>query len=104
MEQSGDSVAMLRDDKVERNGSLELISSSSGPLSQQVFETLPKCYPFVNFARFNVLLIPKHTSIPKATHLRGVTIPLRVCALDFLNYTFKHEAREFYTNRDKSYV
>jgi len=84
MEWSGDSVAMLRDDKAGRNGPLELISSSSGPLSQQVFETLPKCYPFVNFARFSIILIPKHTSILKATRLRGVTTPLRVCALDFL--------------------
>jgi len=69
MERSGDSVAMLRDDKVGRNGSLELISSSSGPLSQQVFETLPKCYPLTNFAHFNIILIPKHTSISKATRL-----------------------------------
>jgi len=73
MEQSGDSVAMLCDDKAGRYGPLELISSSSGPLSQQVLETLPKCYPFLNFARFNVILMPKHTSILKATHLRGVT-------------------------------
>jgi len=84
MEQSEDSVAMLRDDKVGINGSLELISSSSGPLSQQVFEILPKCYPLVNFARFNIILIPKHTSTPKATRLRGATTPLWVCALDFL--------------------
>jgi len=83
MDRSGDSVALLCDDKVGRNGSLELISSSSGPLNQQVFETLPKCYPLVNFARFNIILIPKDTSIPKATRLRGVTTPLRVCALDF---------------------
>jgi len=82
MERSGDSVALLRDDKARRNGSLELISSSAGPLSQQVFETLPKCYPLVNFARFIIILIPKHTSIPKATRLRGATTPLRVCALD----------------------
>jgi len=33
-ERSGDSVALLRDDKVGRNGPLEQISSSSGPLSQ----------------------------------------------------------------------
>jgi len=52
MEQSGESVALIRDDKARRNGSLELISSSSGPLSQQVFETLPKCCPLVNFAFF----------------------------------------------------
>jgi len=84
MEQGGDSVAMLRDDKAGRNGPLELISSSSGPLSQQVFKTLAKCYPFVNFAHFNIILIPEHTSIPKATRLRGATTPLRVCALDFL--------------------
>jgi len=83
MEQSGDSVAMLRDDKAGRNGPLELRSISSGPLSQQVFETLPKCYPLVNFAHFNIILIPKHISIPKATRLRGATTPLRVCALDF---------------------
>jgi len=83
MERSGDSVALLHDDKVGRNGPLELISSSSGPLSQQVFETLPKCYPLVNFACFNIILIPKHISIPKATRLRGVTTPLQVCALDF---------------------
>ena len=76
MERSGDSVAMLRDDKAGRNGSVELTSSSSGPLSQQVFETLPKCYPFVNFAHFHIILIPKHTSIPKTTRLRGVTTPL----------------------------
>jgi len=57
MEQSGDSMAMLRDDKVGRNGPLELISSSSGPLNQQVFETLPKCYLLVNFACFNIVLI-----------------------------------------------
>jgi len=69
MERSEDSVAMLCDDKAGRNGSLELISSSSGPLSQQVFETLPKCYRHMNFAHFNIILIPKHTSIPKATHL-----------------------------------
>jgi len=74
---------MLHDDKAGRNGPLELISSSSGPLSQQVFETLPKCYPLVNFACFNIILIPKHTSIPKATCLRGATTPLQVCALDF---------------------
>jgi len=67
---------MLRDDKVGRNGSLELISSSSGPLSQQVFKTLAKCYPLVIFVCFNIILIPKHTSIPKATHLRGATTPL----------------------------
>jgi len=76
MEQSEDSVALLRDDKAGRDGPAELISSSSGPLSQQVFETLPKCYHLVNFARFNIILIPKHTSIPKATCLRGVTTPL----------------------------
>jgi len=69
MEWSGDSMAMLHDDKVGRNGPLELISSSSGPLSQQVFEALPKCYPLVNFDHFNIILIPKHTSIPKATRL-----------------------------------
>jgi len=69
-------VAMLHDDKAGRNGSLELISSSSGRLSQQFFETLPKCYPLVNFAHFSVILIPKHTSIPQATHLRGATTPL----------------------------
>jgi len=83
MEQSGDSVALLRDDKAGRDGPLELISSSSRPLSQQVFKTLPKCYPLVNFARFNIILIPKHTSIPKATGLQGATTPLQVCALDF---------------------
>jgi len=76
MERSEDSVALLYDDKEGRNGPLELISSSSGPLSQQVFETLPKCYPLVNFARFNIILIPKHTSIPKATHFQGATTPL----------------------------
>jgi len=43
MEWSEDSVAMLRDDKAGRNGPLELTSSSSGPLSQQDFKTLPKC-------------------------------------------------------------
>jgi len=69
MEQGGNSVAMFRDDKAGRDGPLELISSSSGPLSQQVFETSPKCYPFVNFALFNIILIPKHSSIPKATCL-----------------------------------
>jgi len=78
MDRSEDSVAMLRDDKAGRNGPLELISSLSGPLSQQVFETLPKCYPLVNFASFNIILIPKQTSIPKATCLRGATTPLRV--------------------------
>jgi len=77
-------MAMLRHDKAGRNGPLELISSSSGPLRQQVFETLPKCYPLVNFAHFNIILIPKHISIPKATRLRSATIPLRVCTLDFL--------------------
>jgi len=75
MERSGDSVPMLCDDKAGRNGPLELISSSSGPLSQQVFETLPKCYPFVDFTHFNIILIPKHTSTPKATRLRGATTP-----------------------------
>jgi len=44
---------------------------------------LPKCYPLVNFARFNIILIPKHTFIPKATRLRGATTPLRVYALNF---------------------
>jgi len=83
MERSEDSVVMLRDDTVGRNGSLELISSSSDPLSQQVFETFLKCYLLVNFAHFNIILIPKHTSIPKATRLRGVTTPLQACALDF---------------------
>ena len=67
---------MLLDDKAGRDGPLELISSSSGPLSQQVFETLPKCYPLVNFACFNVVLIPKHSSIPNATRLQGATTPL----------------------------
>jgi len=76
MEQSGDSVALLRDDKAGRNRSLELIGSSSGPLSQQVFKTLPKYYPLVNFAHFNIILIPKHTSIPKAIRLRGATTAL----------------------------
>jgi len=76
-------MALLRDEKAGRNGSLELISSSTGPLSQQVFETLPKCYPLVNFARFNIILIPKHTSIPNATRLRGATTSLRVFALHF---------------------
>jgi len=76
MERSGDSVAMLRDDKAGTNGSLELISSSSGPLGQQVFETLPECYALMNFARFNIILIPKHTCIPKTTRLRGATTPL----------------------------
>jgi len=76
MEQSGDAMALLCDDKVGRNGPLELISSSSGPLSQQLFETLPKCYPLMNFAHFNIILIPKHTSTPKATRLRGATTPL----------------------------
>jgi len=76
MERSGDSVVMLCDDKAGRNGPLQLISSSSGPLSQQVFETLPKCYPLMNFACFNIILIPKHTSILKATRLRGATTPL----------------------------
>jgi len=84
MEWTEDSVAMLCDDKAGRNGPLELISSSFGPLSQEVFETLTKCYPLVNFAYFNIILIPKHTSIPKATCLQGATTPLRVCALDFL--------------------
>jgi len=84
MEQSEDSVAMFRDDKARRNGPLELISSSSDPLSQQVFETLPKCYPLGDFAHFNIILISKHTSMPKATRLRGATTPLRVCALNFL--------------------
>ena len=83
MERSADSVALLRDDKAGRNGSLGLISSSSVPLGQQVFKTVPKCYPLVDFAHFNIILIPKHTSMPKATHLRGATTPLRVCALDF---------------------
>jgi len=77
-------VAMLHDDKAGRNGPLQLISSSSDRLSQQVFETLPKCYPLMNFAHFNIILIPKHTSIPKGTHLRGATTLLRVCTLDFL--------------------
>jgi len=77
-------MAMLHDDKAGRNGSLELIRSSSGLLSQQVFETLPKCYSLMNFAHFNIILMQKHTSIPKATRLRGATTPLRVCALDFL--------------------
>jgi len=76
MEQGGGSVAMLHDDKAGRDSPLELVSSSSGPLSQQVFEILPKCYPFMNFAHFNIILIPKHTSIPKATHLLGATTPL----------------------------
>ena len=40
MERSEDSVALLRDAKAGRNGPPELISSSSGTLSQQVFETL----------------------------------------------------------------
>jgi len=83
MEQSEDSMAVLCDDKAGRNGPLELISSSSGPLSQQVFETLPKCYPLVNFAHFNIILIPKHTSTPKATSLQGKTTPLQVCSLNF---------------------
>jgi len=82
-ERGGDSVALLRDDKAGRDAPLELISSSSGLLSQQVFETLPKCYLLLNFARFNIILIPKHTSIPKAPRLRGATTPLRACALDF---------------------
>jgi len=69
MERSEESMALLHDDKAGRNGPLELISSSSGPLSQQVFKTLPKCYPFVNFAHFNIILIPEHTSILKATRL-----------------------------------
>jgi len=69
MEQSEDSMALLRDDKAGRNGPLELTSSSSGPLSQQAFKTLPKCYPFVNFACFNIILTPQHTSILKATRL-----------------------------------
>jgi len=69
-------MAILHDDKAGRDGSLELISSPSGTLSQQFFKTLPKCYPFMNFARFSVILIPKHTSIPKATRLRGATTPL----------------------------
>jgi len=55
MERSEDSVALLLDDKAGRNGPLELVSSSSGPMSQQVFETLPKCYPLVNFAHFNII-------------------------------------------------
>jgi len=76
MERGGDSVALLRDDKAGRDGPVELISSSSGPLSQQVFETLPKCYPLVNFAHFNVILILKHTSNLKATYVRGATTPL----------------------------
>jgi len=84
MERDGDSVAMLRDDTAGRDTPLEVISCSSGPLSQQVFETLPKCYSFVNFARFNIILIPKHNSFPKATHLQGATTPLWVCILDFL--------------------
>jgi len=69
MERSEDSMALLRDDKAGRNGSLELISSSSGPLSQQVFKTLPNCYLLMNFALINIILIPKHTSILKATQL-----------------------------------
>jgi len=69
VEQSGDFVAVLRDDEVGRDGPLELISSSSGPLSQQVFEALAKCYPLMNFTRFNIILIPKHTSTLKATRL-----------------------------------
>jgi len=76
-------MALLHNDKAGRDGPLELISSSSGPLNQQVFKTLPKSYPLVNFAHFNIILIPKHTSIPKATRLQGATTPLRVCALDF---------------------
>jgi len=76
-------MALLHDDKAGRDGSLELISSSSGPLCQQVFKTLPKCYPLMNFACFNIVLIPKHTSIPKAARLRGATTSLRVCTLDF---------------------
>jgi len=82
-ERGGDSVALLRDDTAGRDAPLELISSSPGPLSQQVFKTLPKCYPLVNFAPFNIILTPKHTSILKAPRLRGATTPLRVCALDF---------------------
>jgi len=104
MERSGYSVAMLLDNKVGRNGPLELMSSSSGPLSHQVFKTLPKCYPFINFARFNTILIPKHTSILKATCLQGATTPLSLSPQFLVNYTFKHEAREVYTNRDKRYV
>jgi len=38
----------------------------------------------MNFARFNIILIQKHTSIQKATRLQGATTPLRVCALNFL--------------------
>jgi len=39
MERSEDSMTTLHDDTAGRNGPLELISSSAGPLSQQVFET-----------------------------------------------------------------
>jgi len=74
-----------------------MISSSSVPLSQQAFETLTKCYPLVNFARFSIILIPKHTSIPKATRLRGVTTPLRVCALNFLYTRPLNVKRENFT-------
>ena len=51
MERGGDAVAMLRDDKAGRDGLLELISSSSGPLSQQVFD-LAKMLSFCELFSF----------------------------------------------------
>ena len=101
MEWSGDSVAMLHDDKAGRDGPLELISSSSGPLNQQVFETLPKCYPFVNFACFSTKthLHPEGYPPPRCDHS---SLSLR--PQFFVNYTFKREVREFYANHDNRYV
>jgi len=49
---------------------------------------------FINFAHCNLIIIPKHTSIPKTTHLQVVTTPQQSCTLIlFLAYNFKNKQK-----------
>jgi len=95
MEQSEDSVAMLHDDKAERNG----------PDKPTGFQNLAKVLSSCELCSFEYNFNTK-------THLHPKDYPPLRCDYSysslrprfFANYTFKHEARKFYTNDDKRYV
>lgn len=51
---------------------------------------------WMDFAHYNLFILPKHTSIPKVTCLH---VSLSVLSEFFLVYTFRTEARKFYTKQ-----
>lgn len=71
---------------------LKLISCSFATLGQCFWQIVLS----VNFAKYNIIIIARNTSIPKATHFQGVTMPLWACVLIFfLVYNFKAKWENF---------